>query len=101
MRVLDAGLLVAAKPDRLFRDAAYAIAVERDCERLGGTVVYADGTSAGQTGVAKFTRTIMFAAAELERDLIRVRIKAAADSRKKRGLTYTGSPPFGYRNEDG
>lgn len=91
-----AGLLVAAKRDRIARDVVIAATVEQLAKDAGARVVTADGISAEDTPEGQFMRTIMDAFAAYERALIRARTKAALAVKKSRG-ERTGSVPFGYR----
>lgn len=90
-----AGLLVAAKRDRIARDVVIAATVEQLAKDAGARVVTADGISAEDTPEGQFMRTIMDAFAAYERALIRARTKAALAVKKSRG-ERTGSIPFGY-----
>lgn len=96
LRVLGAGHLVVAKRDRLARDVYVAITIERAIEACGARVTSADGTGNGAEPADQFMRTILDAAAEYERALIRARTKAALAARRAHGLP-AGPAPYGYR----
>lgn len=83
--------LVVAKRDRLARD----LLVVRTVERLV-SVVSAAGEGNGDTPADAFMRTILDAAAEYERGLIRARTKSALAERRRAGRRV-GTVPFGYR----
>ncbi len=88
-------VLVVAKRDRLARDVVVAALVERLVERYGGRLVSADGVGVGDGPEAKFMRTIVDAAAEYERALIRMRTKLALGAKRTRGERI-GTCPFGF-----
>ncbi len=84
--------LVAAKRDRIARDAMIAAMVERDC----GVVRTADGASDGIGPEGALMRTLLDAFAAYERELIKARTKAALAAKLARGERL-GAPPYGYR----
>lgn len=86
--------LVVAKRDRLARDVVIAATIERAADRVGATVVSADGAGVGDGPEAELLRRIVDAVAAYERGLIRGRTKAALAARKRRG-ERTGSVPYG------
>jgi site-specific DNA recombinase len=93
-----AGILVAAKRDRIARDVVIAATVETMSREAGARVVTADGVSAEDTPEGMLMRTLMDAFAQYERALIRARTKAALAVKKARG-ERVGSVPFGFRAE--
>lgn len=90
-----AGVLVVAKRDRIARDVAIAIAIERAVSRLGARIASADGVANGDTAADSFLRTILDGAAQYERALIRQRTKAALKAKRARG-ERAGNVPFGF-----
>ncbi len=93
LRALGAGLLVVAKRDRLARDVYLAAAIDRAVASSGSRVVSADGTANGDTPADAFMRTILDAAAQYERALIRSRTKAALAAKRAKG-ERTGTVPY-------
>lgn len=95
LRAGGAGLLVVAKRDRLARDCYVAAAIDRAVATAGARVVSADGTCNGDTPADAFMRTILDAAAQYERALIRGRTKAALAAKRAKG-ERTGTVPYGF-----
>ena len=95
LRADGAGLLVVAKRDRLARDCYVAAAIDRAVATAGARVVSADGTCNGNTPADDFMRTILDAAAQYERALIRGRTKAALAAKRAKG-ERTGTVPYGF-----
>jgi site-specific DNA recombinase len=95
----DAGVLVAAKRDRLARDVMVAAAIERIVERAGARVVTADGVGLGDGPEAALLRAMVDAFAAYERALIRARTRAALGAKRERGENL-GTPPIGFRLAD-
>ena len=91
-----AGMLVAAKRDRLARDVVVAAMVERLAEREGTRVVTADGVGDGQSPEAGLLRGIVDVFAQYERALIRSRTKTAL-AHKKANRERTGGIPYGWK----
>jgi DNA invertase Pin-like site-specific DNA recombinase len=100
LRANRAGLLVAAKRDRLARDVSTAAAIERLTREAGATVVTADGIDSSDTAEGALMRTLIDAIAQYERALIRARTKAALLAKSKRG-EVVGGIPFGKRGVGG
>ena len=96
LRVFQAGILAIAKRDRLARDVAIGVTIEKAVERCGARVASADGFANGDSAADAFMRTILDAAAAYERALIRARTKAALAVKKAQGLRV-GSVPLGSR----
>ena len=96
-----AGFFVVAKRDRLARDVAIALAIERAVARQGARIASADGTGNGETPADQFMRTVIDGAAAYERALIAARTKAALAAKRARGFR-AGEVPFGFSaTEDG
>jgi len=101
LRQHRAGLLVAAKRDRIARDVVIAATVEQLARDAGARVVTADGVSVEDTPEAALMRTLMDAFAAYERALIRARTKAALRVKRARGERYSRRAPLGFRLEGG
>lgn len=95
LKAYRAGILAVAKRDRIARDVAVAVAIERAVDRAGARIVSADGVANGDTAADAFLRTILDGAAEYERALIRQRTKAALRAKRARG-ERAGNVPFGF-----
>ena len=94
-------VLVVAKRDRLARDVVIAATIERAAERVGATLLSADGVGVGDGPEAELLRRIVDAVAAYERGLIRGRTKAALAAKKRQGKRV-GQVPYGQRlDEDG
>lgn len=96
LRAKSAGVLVVARRDRLARDVAVAVAIEKAVARCGARIVSADGVANGESAADDFLRTILDAAAAYERALIRARTKAALAVKKANGFRV-GAVPLGYQ----
>lgn len=88
-------VLLTAKRDRLGRDVMLVMTIERMVGRRGARIVSCDGIGNGDGAADQFMRTIMDAAAQFERGLIRARTKAAMHAKRKAG-ERTGEVPFGW-----
>ena len=94
-----ASVIVAAKRDRIARDTMLAALVEREVERLGGTLVTADGASEGAGPEAVLMRRILDAFSEYERAMIRARTRAALQVKKAQGIKL-GRPAYGRTDDE-
>ena len=96
LRVHGAGLLVAAKRDRIARDVVIAAMVERGAIAAGAVVRTAEGSSdlAGPEGT--MMRGIVDVFAAYERELIKARTRSALGVKKARG-ERVGEVPYGFR----
>ena len=94
-----AAVVVAAKRDRIARDSMLAALVERECERLGGCIVTADGAAEGAGPEAVLMRRILDAFAEYERAMIRARTKAALTALAAQGVKL-GRPCYGRTDDE-
>ena len=95
LRLHRAGIFVVAKRDRLARDCYVAATIDRAVAAQGARVASADGTGNGDTPADAFMRSVLDAAAQYERGLIRARTKAALAAKKARG-ERTGTVRYGY-----
>ena len=100
LRAHGAGLLVAAKRDRIARDVVVAATVEQLARDAGARVVTADGVTVEDTPEGRLMRTLMDAFAEYERALIRARTKAALAVKRTRQERVSGRAPVGFRFEE-
>jgi DNA invertase Pin-like site-specific DNA recombinase len=99
LRERRAGVLVVAKRDRLARDVAVAIAIDRAVTKQGAKIVSADGTANGTEPGDEFMRVVIDGAAQYERALIRARTRAALQAKRARGFR-AGCVPFGFEADD-
>jgi DNA invertase Pin-like site-specific DNA recombinase len=95
LRELRAGVLIVARRDRLARDCAIAIAIERAARSAGARVVAADGVANGDSPADELLRRILDAASEYERALIRARTRAALAAKRAKG-ERAGTVPYGF-----
>lgn len=93
--------IVAPKLDRIFRDAADALATAKELEKRGIALVLLDiGTDpVNKGGVAKLVFTMLAAVAEMERARIIERVAAGKAAKRARGGAASGTAPFGWRIE--
>jgi DNA invertase Pin-like site-specific DNA recombinase len=101
LREHRAGLLVAAKRDRIARDVVIAAAVERLTQDAGAIVATADGVSADQTPEGSLLRGLLDLFAQFERSMIRSRTAAALAAKRARGERVSGRAPLGFRFDGG
>lgn len=94
---LDAGILLAAKRDRLARDAMLAAMIERLVERGGGAVRTADDAGVGDGPEAALFRGILDCFAQYERGVIRARTRAALAVKRGRGEKTGHCAAYGLR----
>lgn len=96
MREKGAGVLLVVRRDRLARDAARALMIERIVENDGARVLSADGVAGGQSPEDKLLRAMLDLFAEYERAMIRLRTSTALATKRRNGERI-GQVPFGYR----
>jgi site-specific DNA recombinase len=101
LRAAGAGLLVAAKRDRIARDVVVAATVEQMARDAGARVVTADGVAVEDTPEGMLPRGLMDLFAQYERAVIRARTRAALAVKRSKGEQYTRRAPLGFRFEDG
>jgi len=94
----EAGHVVTLKLDRLFRDAVDCLQRSREWDATGVAMHLID--MGGQTvntasATGRFMLTVMAGAAEMERNLIRERTRAAMQYKKERG-DRLGASPLGF-----
>lgn len=90
-----AGVLVAAKADRVARDVYVAELVKRHLKAAGAALALVEGIS-GTDPFSEMAATVMDAAARLERRLIGARTSAALKAKRAKG-ERVGTVPYGYR----
>jgi|WetSurMetagenome_2_1015567.scaffolds.fasta_scaffold495460_1 DNA invertase Pin-like site-specific DNA recombinase len=95
LREHGAGLLVAAKRDRIARDTVIAAMVEQEASRAGATLTTADGASDGAGPEGALMRGIVDVFAAYERGVIKSRTRAALAVKRSRG-ERTGQVPYGF-----
>jgi DNA invertase Pin-like site-specific DNA recombinase len=96
VRTLRAGVVCVARRDRLSREPAVSLDVERRLAAWGARLVSADGAGNGTDPAAAFTRLLLDGAAQFERAMIRARTRDAMASLKRAGRS-TGRPPWGWQ----
>jgi DNA invertase Pin-like site-specific DNA recombinase len=99
LRENQAGLLVAAKRDRIARDTVIVAMVEQAASRAGATVTTADGASDGAGPEGQLMRGIVDVFAAYERGVIRSRTRAALAVKRTRGERI-GGIPYGFKLAD-
>lgn len=97
LRRQGAGLLVAAKRDRVARDVAIAARLEGRLSRVRARLVTTD---VGE-GSPRVLPQILDALAEHERAILGQRTAAAMAVKRGRGEQISRFPPYGYRHEAG
>jgi DNA invertase Pin-like site-specific DNA recombinase len=95
LRENNAGLLVAAKRDRIARDTVIVAMVEQAAGRAGAAVTTADGASDGAGPEGQLMRGIVDVFAAYERGVIKSRTRAALAVKRTRGERI-GGIPYGY-----
>jgi DNA invertase Pin-like site-specific DNA recombinase len=94
-RLRRGDVLVIAKRDRLGRDMMTTLTIERAVAKRGASIVSADGVGNGDGAADAFMRSVMDAAAQFERDLVRIRTRAAM-AEKRKANHRIGDIPFGW-----
>jgi len=95
LREHGAGLLVAAKRDRIARDVVIAAMVEQAACRAGATLTTVDVTNESAGPEGQLMRGIVDLFAAHERGVIRARTCAALAVKRSRGERI-GQVPYGY-----
>lgn len=93
-------VLVVAKLDRLSRDYASLVLLERRLQRLGVTVASVAEEN-GDGPVAEFIRGQLALVAQLERSMILDRVGAGKAKKKQLGRHVHGRIPYGYVSDRG
>lgn len=89
-------VLIVAKRDRLGRDTFVVGMIERVIVKRGASIASADGVGNGDSAADQFMRSILDAASQFERGLIRQRTRSALAAKRRAGKV-TGTVPFGWR----
>jgi DNA invertase Pin-like site-specific DNA recombinase len=100
LKLLKPGdVLIAAKLDRLFRDAADALTRAKEWKAKGVKVILVDmGTEPiTENGTSKLLFGILASMAEWERERIAERVADGRRAKKAKGGHIGGSVPFGFR----
>ncbi len=94
--------IVVLKLDRIFRSAGDCLeTIESWADRIGFHIIDLGGGSINiRSAYGKFMLTIFAAVAEMERNLICERTKAALAVLKKNGRKTGGNVPYGYDAEE-
>jgi DNA invertase Pin-like site-specific DNA recombinase len=87
LRTGTASHLIVGRVDRVSRKALDLLALVRDAEDQGWALASADGTVDMTTPAGRAMLTTQAAFAELERDLIRARVREALAERRAAGVT--------------
>lgn len=96
LRGRHAGILVAAKRDRIARDVVVAATVEQMARDAGAQVVTADGVAVEDTPEGALMRGLMDLFAQYERAVIKARTKAALAVKKRNGERFSRRAPLGF-----
>lgn len=94
-----AGFLVVQRLDRFSREPLTAALAQAELHRHGATLAVALGAPSGDDPTSELIRSILFAVARFEKEMIRARIKAAMAVKRSRGERLGGAPPYGFRVE--
>jgi DNA invertase Pin-like site-specific DNA recombinase len=91
------GVLLVAKRDRIGRDMGIAIAVESELTRKGAALLSAAGEGSEDDSIGGLIqRRMIDLFAEVEREMIRTRTRAAMAEKKRKGERVSRFLPFGY-----
>jgi site-specific DNA recombinase len=94
-------ILLVPRFDRLSRDYASLIVLERRFGRHGVEIVSVAEEHNGDGPIGEFIRGQLALAAQLERATIRERLSAGKAKGKQLGRHVHGRPPYGYQSEHG
>jgi site-specific DNA recombinase len=89
--------LIVAKLDRFARSNVGALAAVEAIEDAGGTLISVNEQLDASTGAGRFLRSILFAAAQWERERIGEQWFSARSSAVERGIHITPHIPAGYK----
>lgn len=91
----EADMVIVYRLDRLFRNAQHGLNFVRDQLDATGVALQSISEKVDTTNaVGRFVLTILMGAAEYERDLVRERTRATAQSLRERGRVF-GTTPYG------
>jgi DNA invertase Pin-like site-specific DNA recombinase len=88
----EVDVVIVAKLDRLGRSTIDLLNTWDDIEARGVRVVVLDQSIDTATPLGKFTRTVLAGVAELEREIIRERIKSGIVEKRRRNEYHGGRP---------
>jgi len=97
----DADGLIVLKLDRLSRSIKDVIELVERSEHEGWRLVSLAEHLDTSNAVGRFTVHLLGALAQLEREQIGERTRTALAELRRQGRRISGSPPFGYRFDDG
>jgi site-specific DNA recombinase len=97
----DFDVLLVAKLDRLSRDHATLVVIERQLQRHGVEVVSTAEQTNGDGPLAEFIRGQLALVAQLERQMILERVSAGKAKKKQLGRHVHGRVAYGYLSERG
>ena len=95
----EADGLVAIKLDRISRSVRDVLALADDAQRVGWRLVTVNEALDTGSATGRFTLTILAALAQLEREQVGERTRAALDQVAREGRLRSRHAPFGYRAE--
>lgn len=94
-----AGFLAVQRLDRFSREPLTAALAQAELQRHGATLAVALGAPSGDDPTSELIRSILFAVARFEKEMIKARIKAALAVKRSRGERLGGAAPYGTRSE--
>lgn len=97
-------VVLAVKLDRLFRSAADALNTTKNWDDKGVALHLLDlggSAFASDSALGRFFLTIMAGAAELEKNLVSERTKAALSHKRSKGERISGCAPYGFQFFEG
>ena len=93
--------VIVFKLDRMFRSTIDALDTTKQFKKWGIAFHSIHETIDTKSAMGKFFFTLMAALAEMERDLISERTKAALQHKRANGEKTGGDVPFGYQADNG
>lgn len=93
-----AGFLAVQRLDRFSREPLTAALAQAELQRHGATLAVALGAPSGDDPTSELIRSILFAVARFEKEMIKARIKAAMAVKRSRG-ERVGAAPYGMKAE--
>jgi site-specific DNA recombinase len=96
-----AGVLAVTSVDRLSREQLESMKIRDTVRRMGASIAYVAGQGLDDTTESRAMTSMLSIFAELERDYIAGRTRAALQSKRRAGLRWNCRPPFGWCWEDG
>lgn len=98
-RAIDA--VIVLKLDRMFRSTIDALETTRSFDKWGTSFHSIQETIDTESATGKFFFTLMAALAEMERDVISERTRAALKHKRRNGEKTGGDVPFGFQTANG